>query len=352
MSVQLEMTRKLGGFCLDVKLNTDQKRIGILGASGSGKSMTLKCIAGIENPDQGRIVIDERVLFDSQSRSRPVPQKRKVGYLFQNYALFPNMNVAQNILCAVKKTKAEKEALLEKMLDRFQLKGLENRLPSELSGGQQQRTALARMMASEPSVILLDEPFSALDVYLKDQLEHELHQMLEDFPGTVIMVSHNRDEIYRFCDALLILDQGKTVCFGKTKELFQNPEYTQAARLTGCKNIAAVQRVDDSSYYAPDWDVIFFSHGNRAEKVDAVGIRAHQLIPVWDEKEGQVLLPVHHWYMEQLPFERKYYFYTSDKCRTPICWFVQKDLWPILDEKGFPAGFQIREEDLLLLKDE
>ena len=186
------------------------------------KSMTLKSIAGIETPDFGMIQIDDKVLFDSANKVDLKPQKRNVGYLFQNYALFPTMTVAKNIAAGLKGSKEEKQKKVQEMIEKFALTGLADRLPGQLSGGQQQRVALARIMAYEPDVILLDEPFSALDVFLKDRLQQELIEMLKDYEGTVLMVSHSRDEIYRFSEELLIMDQGKPVIYGETKEILRS----------------------------------------------------------------------------------------------------------------------------------
>ena len=137
--------------------------------------MTLKCIAGIEKPDRGTITLDGRVLFDSEKHINLTPQQRRVGYPFQQYALFPNMTAAQNILCGIRTgSRAVKKEKLAALLRTFRLEGLEKKLPAQLSGGQQQRVALARILASEPQAILLDEPFSALDSYLKWELELEL----------------------------------------------------------------------------------------------------------------------------------------------------------------------------------
>lgn len=198
MSMEVEIHKKLGDYKLDVHWKSTKKRIGILGASGSGKSLTLKSIAGIEHPDQGHIQIADHVLYDSDSRICLKPQKRNVGYMFQNYALFPTMTVEQNVgaglldrqsgrkkflLTGSADAKKKKQEQVEKMIHRFRLEGLEKRLPRELSGGQQQRVALARIMAYEPTVILLDEPFSALDVFLKDRLQQEMMELLSDYDG-------------------------------------------------------------------------------------------------------------------------------------------------------------------------
>lgn len=187
MVMEVKIHKKLGEYELDVHWKSTKKRIGILGASGSGKSLTLKSIAGIEHPDQGHIQIGDHVLYDSDSRICLKPQKRNVGYMFQNYALFPTMTVEQNVGAGLAGDKKKKQEQVQKMIRHFRLEGLEKRLPRELSGGQQQRVALARIMAYEPSVILLDEPFSALDVFLKDRLQQEMMELLSDYDGTVIL---------------------------------------------------------------------------------------------------------------------------------------------------------------------
>lgn len=148
--------------------------------------MALKCIAGLIRPDEGRVELDGRILYDSASGIDLAPQKRSVGYLFQQYALFPNMTVRENILAGTKKLPHEaRSSFAEEMIERFHLKGLENHYPAQLSGGQQQRTALARITVSRPGAILLDESFSALDSYLKLQMEEELHTFLEEYPGEI-----------------------------------------------------------------------------------------------------------------------------------------------------------------------
>ena len=171
MSLTVNVKKRFPAFQLDVRFKSSASRIGILGASGCGKSMTLKCIAGIEIPDEGEIVLNERVMYRSGEKICVKPQKRGIGYLFQNYALFPAMTVAENIGAGLKGSRQQNRERIRDMLHTFRLEGLEERLPGELSGGQQQRVALARIMAYEPDVILLDEPFSALDQFLKDRLQ-------------------------------------------------------------------------------------------------------------------------------------------------------------------------------------
>lgn len=190
MSLQAIIKKRFSGFSLDVSLNTDGGVMGILGASGSGKSMTLKCIAGIETPDEGRIVLNGRVLFDSEKHINLPPQKRKVGYLFQNYALFPNMTVETNIAAGLSGSKEEKQEAVARMICLFKLEGLEKRYPSQLSGGQQQRVAIARALANNPTILLADEPTGALDRATGRQVMSLFHD-LNDEGRTIIMITHD-----------------------------------------------------------------------------------------------------------------------------------------------------------------
>ena len=351
MAISVEIHRKLNRFMLDVSFRSTSRRIGILGASGCGKSMTLKCIAGIETPDAGRIAVEDRVLFDSDSRTDLKPQKRNAGYLFQNYALFPTMTVEKNIGAGLKGNRIAKEKRVKEMVRKFRLEGLEKQLPGQLSGGQQQRVALARIMAYEPDVILLDEPFSALDMFLKDQLQREMVNMLEDYEGTVVMVSHDRDEIYRFSEELLIMDQGKIVAAGPTKEVFRNPENKTAARLTGCKNFSRIRKLGEETVEAVDWNLVLHVERTVPEDAEYMGYRAHDFIPVWGER-GENMLKFDPVSSASLPFEQNYYIRSGEKADADevICWFVQRDELQQLKEKGKPDYLKIEEEKILFLR--
>ena len=215
----------LESICLTAKKG---EFVTLLGSSGCGKTTTLRIIAGLEQPDSGQVFLNGKDVTSLE------PNQRNVNTVFQNYALFPTMTVEKNIAAGLKGKKHENAKRVREMIEKFQLIGLEKRFPAELSGGQQQRVALARIMAYKPDVILLDEPFSALDMYLKDRLQQELQELLEDYEGTVIMVSHSRDEVYRFSEELLIIDQGQIVAAGKTKELFQNPLHPYTQGLLSC----------------------------------------------------------------------------------------------------------------------
>lgn len=350
--IEINIEKTLGNFHLNMAVKSGSKRIGILGASGCGKSMTLKCIAGIETPDEGQIVLDGHILYDREKKVNVKPQKRRIGYLFQNYALFPTMSVRKNIMSGLKCSREEKEKIADRMIAKFQLNELGDRLPGELSGGQQQRVALARIMAYEPDVILLDEPFSALDEFLKDRLQQELIQILDDYDGIVILVSHSRDEIYRFSDELIIMDQGSVVCHGKTEKIFSRPEWKEAARLTGCKNITKVVREDAHHLQIPGWGIRLTLKQGIDESVRYAGIRAHDFIPIWlkeGEKPDESFIKVKVDSVAKLPFEHKYFLRETPELED-VCWFVQRDLWDVLEEKGMPGWLEIPEEKLLLLK--
>ncbi len=349
--LKVKVEKNFGEFQLNMDFTEESRRIGILGASGSGKSMTLKSIAGILQPDRGEIVLNDHVLFDSAEKLNLRPQLRRVGYLFQNYALFPTMTVAENVAAGLHGSKAEKEARVAEMLSKFRIGELGGRLPGQLSGGQQQRVALARIMAYQPDVILLDEPFSALDVYLKDHMQEELISMLSDYEGIVIMVSHSRDEIYRFSERLLIVDQGRIVSHGDTREIFAHPQSRQAAMLTGCKNLSRAERRDSHHLYAADWGIELTLAQEIPEAVQHVGFRAHQFRPVWGERQQNCIRFALSSYAE-LQFERNYYVQPETEGQEKsdfLTWFVQREDWPKLDEKGYPDYLQLPEEDIMLL---
>lgn len=274
MSLEVAIKKKVKGFELNAEFEVKGEYMGILGASGCGKSMTLKCIAGVEVPDEGRIVLNGRVLYDSDKKINVRPQERNIGYLFQSYALFPYMTVEENIGIGLKTTGREKTQRVSELIKTVHLQGNEKKYPSMLSGGQQQRVALARILAYEPEVLLLDEPFSALDAYLKEQIQDEVMELLASYGGEVVIVTHDRDEAFKLCSRLVIYDRGRTILSGKTKEVFANPRLLAAARLTGCKNISRCRMLSDYSIYAIDWDIVL--HTRHASKNhNFVGIRAH-----------------------------------------------------------------------------
>ena len=281
--LKVDIHKELNEFDLDVGFELRNKRLGILGPSGCGKSMTLKAIAGIVTPDEGVVSLsrgEKITYFDSKKKKNLKPQNRNVGYLFQNYALFPNMTVEENIAVGIAKNDDEKK--VSEMIKRFHLDGLEKRYPRQLSGGQQQRVALARILAYNPDVILLDEPFSAMDTFLKEQLRLELVNSLKDFDGFSIMVTHDRDEAFQFCDELIVLDKGKIITKGDTYEVFENPRKVEVARLTGCKNISRIEIIDDHHLKSLEWGLIFEVSQEISSSITHIGIRAHDFAPAED----------------------------------------------------------------------
>lgn len=287
-----EIEKKLKNFDLRMKFQMEGGTLGILGASGCGKSMTLKMIAGIVEPDGGKIYTEKAVLYDREKRINLPPQKRKVGYLFQNYALFPNMTVEENILAGFsgfRESKAWKKEQTRKLIRQFHLEGLENQYPLRLSGGQQQRTALARILASAPDILLLDEPFSAMDSYLKEELQIDLGKRLAEFGGCTVIVSHDRDEIYKLCSHTMIMENGRNVICEETKKLFDQPRFAAAARLTGCKNISKAERTGSRSVRALDWGVDFTVDRKIPERLAYVGVRAHDFVPFSGEETENVI---------------------------------------------------------------
>ena len=230
--------------------------------------MTLKCIAGIQTPDEGVIILNGRTLFNSEQGINLKPQDRRVGYLFQNYALFPNMTVEENISFV-----AVNQNSIAENIKRFQLEGLEKSYPARLSGGQQQRVALARILSSNAELLLLDEPFSSLDSYLKWQLELEMTTVFKSYGNTALLVSHDRGEAFRMSDRVAVMNRGAIEAIDTKHELFSNPKTLSATLLTGCKNVSAAHIEDDAHIYADDWQMSFCIH-HSSFCIRYVGFRA------------------------------------------------------------------------------
>ncbi|WP_293085458.1 molybdate ABC transporter permease subunit [Moorena sp. SIO3H5] len=275
----VELRKELSSsFTLDAKFTANGKPLGILGASGSGKSMTLRCIAGLATPTQGRIVLNGRVLFDSKQGINLPPHQRRIGFVFQNYALFPHMNVAENIGFGLQELpKPQRNEQVWKYIELMHLQGLENRYPHELSGGQQQRVALARAIAIAPEALLLDEPLSALDTYLRNQIEMLLTEVFSTYQGATLFVTHKLEEAYRVCGNLLVLSEGKVIASGTKEAIFEHPPSFRVAQLTECKNFSRVEIIDDQKIQALDWNCSLSVVEPIRKSLAYVGIRAHHL---------------------------------------------------------------------------
>lgn len=333
MSLIVDIKKDLGSFQLAVQFEVKDGVMGILGASGCGKSMTLKCIAGIEKPDEGQIILDGITLFDSKKHINLKPQQRQVGYLFQNYALFPNMTVQQNILCGLhqEKNKAKRRQICQEKIALMQLDGLENRYPAQLSGGQQQRVALARILVNRPKLLMLDEPFSALDSHLREKLLVEMKGLLKEYDGVSLAVTHSRDEAYNLCDTIALMESGTIHAHRPTKQLFADPRTVAGAMMTGCKNIAAAFRCGEYEVEVPDWGIRLQTAQPVKENLCAVGIRAHYFNP----KSQKNSFSVEILNIVEEPFKDIIQFrYAEQKSNTP-------DLWWRLSKEYRPQNKQL-----------
>ncbi len=287
MALTVWIQKRYGDFRLDVDLTAEGgEALALLGASGCGKSATLRCIAGVDKPDRGRIELDGRVLFDSGAGVDLPPQERRVGLLFQSCALFPHMTVERNIsVCLGRLDKQKRQGRTAELLALLHLEGQAALYPRQLSGGQQQRAALARILAAEPRALLLDEPFSALDSFLKWQLEQELRELLARFPGPAIWVSHDRGEVRRNCPRVCVLDAGRSAPVTDMAGLMRDPGTVGAARLSGCKNCVPVRPGPAPGLVEiPDWGLTLQSSAPWREGVAALGLRASAVHPAEPEE--------------------------------------------------------------------
>jgi molybdate transport system permease protein len=276
LAVRIE--RALEHFNLKVELDAGKGAVGLLGASGAGKSMTLRMIAGIVTPDRGSIVLNHRILFDSAARKNVPAALRKIGVVFQDYALFPKMTVAENVGFGLSALPAnERQVRVQRQLERMHITELADRFPSEISGGQRQRVAIARCMAIEPEALLFDEPFAALDPHLRRQMEEQLRETLAGYAGAVIFVTHDMEEAFRFCTDLLVLDSGQVIASGPKDQLFERPRTVAAARLTGCKNVVPARRIESHQIAVDAWHCHLRTAEQVPETLTHLGFRSHQI---------------------------------------------------------------------------
>lgn len=278
MEFLVDIKKKLNDFQLSVKLSSREDVIGILGASGSGKSMLLRCIAGLVKPDEGKIIINGKTYFDSEKKINLSIQERKVGFLFQNYALFPTMTIEENIAFGLDKlSKVQKLERVNQLLNKYHLGDIGKRYPAQISGGQQQRVALARAVAAEPDILLLDEPFSALDVHLRNHMIKEMSETLKEFKGLTLFVTHNREEAYGLCDYIAVFNSGKMEVIGEKNEVFKRPSSVEAAKITGCKNIVAARQRFGQQLDIPEWGITLRTEMEIKTESGFMGIRANQV---------------------------------------------------------------------------
>ena len=284
--LSVHIRRKLAGFHLDVAFEVFGGLTVLFGPSGSGKSLTLQALAGLFPLDDAHITLGETVWQDSEMRVFVPPQLRRVGYVPQNYALFPHLTVAQNIAFGLQKGRKQGEKIkqtkrIDELVSLMQLDGLEQRRPSQLSGGQQQRVALARAMAVNPCLLLLDEPFSALDAAVRETLREELRAFYERVKIPTILVTHDIQEVQQLADTVVILQEGNVLQVGTQHEVFRSPRTPNVASLVGMRPCltGTVQAVQHGKHQGRSYVTIRIDEMElHAEVSESQGVRSGQSI--------------------------------------------------------------------------
>ncbi|KAB0239554.1 molybdate ABC transporter permease subunit [Microcystis aeruginosa EAWAG127a] len=351
----VDIEKYLPGFNLSVTFNCQNQPLGLLGASGSGKSLILRSLAGVETPSRGRIVLNGRILFDSEKGINLPSRQRRIGFVVQNYALFPHLTVAENIAFSLPKNLSKKviKQQIANQLELVQLLGMENRYPHQLSGGQQQRVAIARALASRPEALLLDEPFSALDTHLRAQLERQMIKTLSNYDGVTIFVTHNMDEAYRICENLLVMEKGWAIANNSKQKIFERPDSVSLAKITGCKNFSRAIIINNQQLKAIDWDVKLHTFPGIPYYLAYTGIRAHQIIfgrdlsdintfPCWlaNAIEGPHRVTLYLKLNQPSNHDRDFHIQAE----------LYKDKWLEIKEQALPWTVTLSPQRLLLLK--
>ncbi|AKE63403.1 Molybdenum transport system permease protein ModB [Microcystis aeruginosa NIES-2549] len=351
----VDIEKHLPGFNLSVAFNCQNQPLGLLGASGSGKSLILRSLAGVETPSRGRIVLNGRILFDSEKGINLPSRQRRIGFVVQNYALFPHLTVAENIAFSLPKNLSKKviKQQIATQLELVQLPGMENRYPHQLSGGQQQRVAIARALASRPEALLLDEPFSALDTHLRAQLERQMIKTLSNYDGVTIFVTHNMDEAYRICENLLVMEKGRAIANNSKQKIFERPDSVSLAKITGCKNFSRAIIINNQQLEAIDWDVKLHTVPGITDYLTYTGIRAHQIIfgrdlgnintfPCWlaNAIEGPHRVTLYLKLNQPSNHDRDFHIQAE----------LYKDKWLEIKEQALPWTVTLSPQRLLLLK--
>ncbi|WYL92794.1 MAG: molybdate ABC transporter permease subunit [Gloeotrichia echinulata IR180] len=351
----VDIQKQLPGFHLEVSFTTDAQPLGLLGGSGAGKSMILRCLAGIETPTRGQIILNGRILFDWEQKINVPSRDRRIGFLVQNYALFPHMTVAQNIAFGLPKGLAPGNirAQIEAQLLAMQLQGLGDRYPHQLSGGQQQRVALARALASQPEALLLDEPFSALDTHLRSQLEQQMTATLANYSGATLFVTHNMEEAYRVCPNLLVLEHGRAVQYDTKQEIFAHPTTVSVAQLTGCKNFSRAVVQPSHQIEAVDWGCTLQVVEPINSELSHIGIRAHQIIFTNDPNQDNTFKC---WLVRtsETPHRMTLFLKLNSPTHSPQDYHLQaevfKEKWATLKDQPFPWYVRLDPQRLLLMQ--
>ena len=355
--LKVDLNHQLGPFALQLAFSSSSRRLGILGASGAGKSQLLRCLAGLETPQWGRIELNGRVLFDSESKINVPLQRRRIGLVVQHYALFPHLNVAENVGFSLSRLPPEqRQERVRHQLERVGLRELGHRYPSQLSGGQQQRIALARALASEPDLLLLDEPFSAQDTYRRRHLQQQLADLLQDCQVPALLVTHDLEEAYRLSDDLLVINQGKLLAHGPKHEVFDQPQDLVVAQLSGCKNFSRVRPLSPTTLWAMDWQLEIHQPEGVDAEISHVGIRDNHLKLVAIDQIQQPLTS-NQWLCQLIkasegPFQVSAYVVPNDSPgpnQQPIQVEVRRTEWQQLCDRRQPWVLQLPVKQLMLL---
>ncbi len=352
----VDIQKNLIGFSISTQFSVSSNQpIGLLGTSGAGKSMLLRLIAGTEKPSQGLIVVNGKVVFDSDKQINIPARLRRVGYVVQNYALFPHMTIAENIAFGLSGKINPKmiDHKIASQLKMLHLQGMENLYPHQLSGGQQQRVAIARALAGEPDVLLLDEPFSALDTHLRNQLERQIITTLNNYDGVKVLVTHNMDEAYRICDNLLVIEKGKMIAQGSKLQIFEHPKSISVAKITGCKNFSRANLLNQQEIVALDWKVNLKISESIPADFFYVGIRAHHIKVTKEPNQVNTFIC---WLANQIEgyHSLTLFFKLNEPSSSKQDYHLQveivKDKWYEISSQSFPFYITLDPAKILLLR--
>ncbi len=350
----VNIEKNLKSFQLEVDFTADENTLGLLGASGSGKSMTLRCIAGLEKPSRGRIVLNGRILFDAKRKINLPSRKRRIGFLFQNYALFPHMTVAQNIAFGLQElSKQERISKVRQYIDMMQLQDLENRYPHQISGGQQQRVALARALVIQPEAILLDEPLSALDTYLRNQIEKLLRKVLSSYQGATLFITHKLEEAYRVSSNIMVMSEGKVIANDTKENIFERSPNLVVAKVTECKNISRAEIVDNCTVKALDWNCNLTVVEPIPSNLKYLGIRAHHL-RFSNDSDSENTFPCWVADISETQHRVSVYLKLNYPCKDFEDYDLQveiyKEKWVCIQERPFPWYVRLEAGRLMLME--
>jgi molybdate transport system permease protein len=363
MALEVQIEKKLPEFTLDVSFTAGNTPLSLLGPSGAGKTMLLRCIAGLERGSRGRIALDGRVLLDTERRIQVPARDRRVGMLFQHYALFPHRTVAENVAFGLQNlTSDERARQVAALLERVHIDGLDRRYPRELSGGEQQRAALARALAVEPEALLLDEPLSALDTHLRSQMETQLEETFATYRRPTLLVTHNIEEAYRLGEQMLVLSRGRVAAFGAKEDILRRPPSLEVARLTGCKNFSRARAISENTVEALDWGCqLRMAHAPAAPAAPFahVGIRAHHIdfveagaanapqenvFPCWLVRSSETPFRITlHLRLHRPPAE------SGESSQADLQAEVFKEKWRLFRERPFPWHVRLAPESLFAM---